>query len=308
MASISSQPILGLATLHSPWWNRETNSPELTLLDQAYAEGYRIMDTALVYGLGASEKALGRWMHLRRNREQLVIITKGGHPRLWRPRQHRLTVECVADDISVSLRRLRCDYIDLYMLHRDAAGCDVPGILQFLDEQVRRGVIREIGVSNWHHSRIANANAVARERRLTPFTASSPQLSLLTWTRPPWTGCVSISGRADADARGWYKDTGMPVLAWSPLAGGISERAGVGWIATGKCYDHAGNRARLAVAAAIARERGITVGQVLIAYVRSLPFPVHPICASRNLTHLRANCAALDFRLAPEEIARLEDS
>jgi aryl-alcohol dehydrogenase-like predicted oxidoreductase len=160
-----SHPILGLA---------ELKSSDLSFLDMAFDEGYRVLDTAPVYGLGASEKALGRWIRMRRNRESLVIITKGGHPSLWRPWRHRITVESIERDLSTSLKRLGCDYIDLYMLHRDASECDVPAVLQYLHEQTRVGRVRRLGVSNWRHERIREANAVARRLGLSELSASSP--------------------------------------------------------------------------------------------------------------------------------------
>jgi aryl-alcohol dehydrogenase-like predicted oxidoreductase len=301
------QPILGLASLQCPLRSTSRRSlSELSFLDQAYDEGYRVMDTAAIYGLGASERGLGRWMQLRRNRDKIVIISKGGHPRVWRPNRHRITVEDLGADLTASCRRLGTDHLDLYLLHRDAAACDLAAIMQFLDEQKRRGTVGAIGVSNWHHERIEAANATARRLGLTELSVSSPQLSLLSWTRPPWRGCVSISGRDGAAARSWYRDARLPILAWSPFGGGLTDAPGTGWTATGACYNHPGNRARLSRAAAVARDRGISVPQVLIAYLASLPCLVHPIYASRNVDHLRANRAALDITLSPDEILSLE--
>ena len=303
----SSQPILGLASLGNPLWStRRRSRSEWSLLDQAYDAGYRVMDTAAIYGIGASEKALGLWMQMRRNRDQIVIISKGGHPSLWRPARHRVTVECIAKDLAASLRRLGSDYIDLYLLHRDALECDMPAIMQYLHEQKRQGTIRTLGVSNWHHSRIEAANSIARRLGLTEFSVSSPQLSLLSWSRPPWPGCLSISGSRGAVARSWYREARIPVLAWSPLGGGVVETPGAGWTPIGTRYSHQANKERLARAAVIGQERGISVPQVLIAYLASLPCLVHPICASRNIEHLRANRRALDVQLSQEEILLLE--
>jgi aryl-alcohol dehydrogenase-like predicted oxidoreductase len=301
------QPILGLAGLGSLRWSGSRRSrSQLAILDQAYEDGFRVMDTAAIYGLGASEKGLGRWMRLRLNRDKVFVITKGGHPSLLRPGRHRLTVEGIAHDLQASLQRLQTEYVDLYLLHRDAAECDVTGLLQFLDDQKRRGVVRALGVSNWHHARIEAANAIARRRGLTELSVSSPQLSLLAWSRPPWRGCVSVSGAAGAAARSWYRDARMPVLAWSPFGGGLRETGAGEWSPAGRCYRHPSNQQRLAGAAAVARERDLSIHQVLIAYLASLPCLVHPIYATRSLQHLRANRDALAVRLAPEELRRLE--
>jgi aryl-alcohol dehydrogenase-like predicted oxidoreductase len=303
----SSQPILGLASLRSlRWTNGRRSRSELSFLDQAYDEGYRVMDTAAIYGLGASEEGLGRWMQLRHNRDHIVIISKGGHPSLWRPGRHRISVQCIAKDLSASLRRLRTDYIDLYLLHRDALECELPAVLQYLHDQKQRGTIRTLGASNWHHERIEAANDVARRLGLTEFSVSSPQLSLLSWSRPPWRGCISISGSQGAAARSWYREARIPVLAWSPLGGGLTQTTQAGWTPTGPCYSDPANKSRLARAAAIARAKGITVPQVLMSYLASLSCLVHPICASRKIEHLRANRTALDVKLSQQEMLLLD--
>jgi 1-deoxyxylulose-5-phosphate synthase len=304
----SSQAILGLSGLRSPLWREARgNYAEFAFLDRAYDEGYRVMDTAPIYGLGASEKTLGRWMELRRNREQIGVITKGGHPSLWRPGRHRITVECLDQDLRASLRRLRTDYIDLYLLHRDAQDCDVPAVMHYLHEQRRRGRIRALGASNWLHARIEEANRLARRLGLTEFSVSSPQLSLLSWTRAPWRGCISVSGRKGAAARAWYREARLPLLAWSPFGGGLRETPGAGWTPTGGCYRDYDNTTRLARAAIVAAPRGLTVPQVLIAYLASLPCLVHPIYTSRNRDHLRANREALMVKLSQAEMRLLED-
>jgi len=223
-AGSASQAILGLSGLRGPLWGEAPDDyPEFAFLDRAYDEGYRVMDTAAIYGLGASEKTLGRWMQLRRNREQIAVISKGGHPPLLRPGRHRLTAECLDQDLRASLRRLRTDYIDLYLLHRDGQGCDVPAVMQYLHEQRQRGTIRAIGASNWVHARVQEANVVARQGGLAEFSVSSPQLSLLSWVSAPWRGCVSVSGSEGAAARDWYRAAGLPLLAWSPFGGGLRE-------------------------------------------------------------------------------------
>ncbi|MEO7274793.1 MAG: aldo/keto reductase [Vicinamibacterales bacterium] len=307
-ASGSPQAILGLAGLRSPLWGEPPDDyAEFASLDLAYREGYRFFDTAAIYGLGGCERTLGRWTERRGNRRELVVVGKGGHPSLVRPGRHRLTPEALDHDLRGSLDRLRTDYLDVYALHRDGQSCDLTAVMRYLHEQVTRGTIRAIGVSNWTHTRIDEANTLARQLGLTPFAVSSPQLSLLTWTSAPWRGCVSVSGAEGAAARAWYRDSGMPVLAWSPFGGGLTRGADGAWKPSGKHYAGPGNAARLARAAAIAQQRDLTVPQILMAYLASLPLLVHPICASRNQEHLRANREALQVRLSEADVHFLEN-
>ncbi|NQT52881.1 aldo/keto reductase, partial [bacterium] len=128
------------------------------LLDDAVAVGCTTLDTAHVYGGGNSERAIGQWMDARGNRDAIVVLSKGAHPNQDR---RRVTPFDIAADLHDSLARLRSDYIDLYLLHRDDPDVPVGPIVEALNEHRAAGRIRAFGGSNWTHTRIAEANAYA---------------------------------------------------------------------------------------------------------------------------------------------------
>ena len=90
------------------------------LLDAAYEAGYRAFDTAGIWQLGGREGVLGDWLAATGVREEVVIIGKGAHPSIpaFRSRMH---ARAITSDLEWSLRRLRTDYLDLFLLHRDDA-------------------------------------------------------------------------------------------------------------------------------------------------------------------------------------------
>ena len=122
-----------------------------------------------------SEEVIGRYMQERGNREQLVILTKGAHPDQTGPRVNKKAIQA---DLSDSLMKLGTDYIDLYALHRDDPSVSVGEIIEVLNEHVRSGVVRAIGVSNWSWQRIKEANEYAAANGLVGFSFSSPNLKL----------------------------------------------------------------------------------------------------------------------------------
>jgi aryl-alcohol dehydrogenase-like predicted oxidoreductase len=101
------------------------------LLDKAVENGINALDIALVYGGGGSERAIGQWMEERGNREEIFIITKGAHPNADRK---RVTPYDITADLMDSLARLRTDYIDCYLLHRDDPDVCVGPIMDILNE------------------------------------------------------------------------------------------------------------------------------------------------------------------------------
>ena len=188
------------------------------LLDAIFALGCNTFDTAHVYGQGDNERAMGRWVHERGIRDQVVIIGKGAHHNADRK---RVTPFDITADLFDSLARFKFDDIDLYLLHRDDPSVPVGPIVEVLNEHLAAGRIRAFGGSNWSHQRIAAANEYAAAHGLTPFVASSPNFSLAEQYREPWEGCISISGLQNEEARAWYAERRMPLFTWSSLAGGF---------------------------------------------------------------------------------------
>jgi len=201
-----SRLVLGTMILHT-----DRLEESFALLDAAMELGYNTLDCAHVYGGGGSERAIGRWMQARGNREQVVILTKGCHPNADRK---RVTPFDLAADLHDSLARLQTDYIDLYLLHRDDPEVPVGPIVEALNHHHREGKIRAFGGSNWRHERIQQANEYARAHGLLPFAASSPHFSLAEQVQDPWgPGCVALSGPREAAARAWYAANQMPIFA-----------------------------------------------------------------------------------------------
>ena len=106
------------------------------LLDAVFEQGGNAFDTAIVYAGGESERGLGAWMEARGNREQVVIISKGCHHNADRK---RVTPFDLAADLHDSLARLRTDYVDVYLLHRDDPAVEVGPIVEAFNEHLAAG-------------------------------------------------------------------------------------------------------------------------------------------------------------------------
>ena len=187
------------------------------LLDAAWAAGITAFDTALVYPNGG-EIALGRWLRSRGIIDQAVVITKGAHHDAHR---RRVTPEDIQADCRQSIDRLGTGCIDLYLLHRDDPAVPVGEIVDALHSLQAAGMIRIFGGSNWTAARLAEANAYAASRGWDGMRASSPHYALGVQQADLWGGGVSITGDAGAADRAYYRQTGMPVLAYSPLCHGV---------------------------------------------------------------------------------------
>ncbi len=219
MELIDNSIILGTSHLGSVW---RTPKSEFYFLDSVVDAGFRTFDLAASYQIGGTERLFGHWMAARQNRNRLFLISKGGHPHpIIAP--NRLTLGALQADLEASLRRLRTDYLDLYLLHRDHPDADLQALADFLVRSKQSGKIKNYGVSNWHHERIQQLGL--------DIAASSPHFSLAAWEKQPWKGCVSIAGGHNQAARDFYTRTQIPVLAWAPLRGTKSPEAALTYLA-----------------------------------------------------------------------------
>jgi aryl-alcohol dehydrogenase-like predicted oxidoreductase len=291
------------------------NSKELdksfALLDAAVDLGYTTIDTAHVY---KSEWVIGQWMEERKNRDKIVLITKGAHPN---PDRKRVTPFDITSDLYDSLARLRTDYIDIYLLHRDDPELPVGPVVEILNEHYRAGRIGSFGGSNWTHERIREANDYAKTHGLVGFTSSSPHYSLAEQVVEPWAaGCVAISGPGAKEAREWYTASGMPVFAYSSLARGffsgrvsrkiyVKEQEVVDAVCR-KAYCHEQNFQRLDRVETLAKEMGATVPKIALAYILNQKFNVFPIIGAVNRNELQANLEVLSVKLSPETLVWLD--
>ena len=283
------------------------------LLDAVYELGGTTFDTAHGYGGGDCERTVGRWVRERGLRDQVVIIGKGAHP--YGGRQ-RVTPADITSDLHESLERLQTDMIDLYLLHRDDASVPVGPIVEVLNQHHQAGKIGAFGGSNWSTARLAEANAYAAVRGLTPFVASSPNFSLAVQVKAPWDGCISISGPNGQAERAWYAANNMPLFPWSSLAGGFfSGRFRRDNLDTFdsyldklcvETYCVEPNFERLDRAEQLGREKGLTIPQIATAYVLSQPLDIFPLVGCASGEEFRANLEASAVRLTPEEVAWLD--
>ena len=282
---------------------------ENCLLDAVYDQGVNTFDTARVYGL--SERSLGSWMAERGIRNQVVILSKCAHPDVpsWRK---RINEKEIREDLEESLRLLRTDYIDIYLLHRDDPEIEAGVIVEIMNDLHKEGKIGAFGGSNWTHQRITEANEYARQHQLVPFTVSSPNFGLAEQGDDLWGGgCVTISGPQNEEARAWYRQTQMPVVAYSSLARGFfsgrvkgdePEKASLYMDEISmKGYASPDNFERLRRCEKLAAEKHCSVSQIALAWIFRQDLNTFAVVSTSRPARMQENIDALSIPLTEEE-------
>jgi aryl-alcohol dehydrogenase-like predicted oxidoreductase len=274
--------------------------------------GGNTFDTAHCYSFwlpgcnGMSERVLGQCIRKCNDRANVFIITKGGHPgsppNYPRPDAY-LAPEVLASDIHESLERLGVDAIDLYLLHRDDPRVPVSVILDALNSHIAAGRLRAIGASNWTTARLAEANTYAQAKGIHGFVASETQFSLAHPNTPEPATDPAMRFLYDRDIA-WHTRTQLPVLCYSPAAGGYFASDGT---LSSYPFENALSRARLVRVQQLAARLHATPNQIALAYVMAQPFPAIPILGTSDPAHLADSLASTAIRLDPDQARWLRD-
>lgn len=284
----------------------------LALLDAFVDAGGTFIDTAEIYSdwvpgeKSRSEKLIGEWLMMRDHRDRLVIATKGAHPRLHSMQVPRMSRKDIEHDLSESLKNLRTDVIDLYWLHRDDPSTPAETIIDTLNAQVRAGKIKHFGCSNWRADRIRAANAYAAQQRVQGFIANQPQWSLAKVLQSSLGDqtCVVMDDAMHA----LHVEMQIACVPYSSQAGGFFQKVASGATSAEQMRMYAGeeNTQRAKRVQHVAQETGMTISEVVLAYLLSQPFAVFPIIGCRTLDQLRDTLTAHDKRLSPAQVAVLD--
>ena len=259
--------------------------------------GYTMLDTAALYGFGANETLIGETLGHRR--KEFVLATKGG---MFKDEQGRRAIngrpEVIRANCDESLQRLKTDVIDLYYLHRWDKKVPIDESVGAMAGLVREGKVRTIGLSEVSSPTIRRAHAVH------PLAAVQTEYSL--WSR-----------NAELAALDTCRELGIAFVAFSPvgrgfLAGAIRDTSLLPpkdiRLAMPRFQgdNFTRNLGLLEGIAAVARDAGLSMAQVVLAWVLQRGEHIVPIPGTTKLSHLEENAAAADVRLSAEVMARLD--
>jgi aryl-alcohol dehydrogenase-like predicted oxidoreductase len=271
------------------------------LVGAALDRGVNLIDTADVYGTGASEDLLGQVLGDRRR--DVVLATKmtarmGPGPN--EVGQSRLHIMRSLED---SLRRLRTDHVDLYQIHNMDPITPFEESLAALDDAVRQGKVRYIGASNLTAWQMMKAVGVSERRGWARFC------SLQSY--------YSLAGRdIEREILPLLEEEKLGLLVWSPLAGGLlsgkfdrngssdggARRAQYEFppVNTERAYDV------IDALRVVAARHEAGVARVALAWVLAQPGVTSAIIGARRLDQLEENLAAADLELTAQDLAELD--
>ncbi|GAV39995.1 aldo/keto reductase [Streptomyces acidiscabies] len=292
----------GRGPLFGEWGSTDVREAR-RLVDICLDVGITMFDTADVYSDGASEETLGEAIKGRRDR--VLVSTKAGLPTGEGPADAGTSRARLIAACENALRRLGTDHIDLFQLHAFDAATPVEEVVAALDDLVRAGKIRYLGVSNFSGWQTMKSLAAADRHGRTRYVAQQVYYSL-------------IGRDYEWDLMPLGLDQGLGAMVWSPLGWGRL----TGKVRRGRPLPQQSRLHRTAdygppvedehlyrVVDALdetAQETGRTIPQVAINWLLRRPTVSSVIIGARDERQLRENLGALGWELTPEQMARLD--
>jgi aryl-alcohol dehydrogenase-like predicted oxidoreductase len=280
-------------------------------LDQYLDAGGNLIDTADVYSAGVSEQIIGRWLASRTGaRDEIVLATKGRFAMGRGPNDLGLSRRHLGAALDASLRRLGVDAVDLYQVHAFDPLTPLDETLRFLDDAVRAGKVRYLGLSNFTGWQLQKAVDIAEFRGLSRPVTLQPQYNMLVreieWEIVPAA-----------------QSAGLGLLPWSPLGGGWltgkyrREERPAGATRLGEdpdrgveAYDRRSRVERtwdvVDAVRAVSAERGASMAQIALAWLVDRPTVTSVILGARTLEQLDDNLGAAELHLEAGETERLD--
>jgi aryl-alcohol dehydrogenase-like predicted oxidoreductase len=281
-------------------WGSFDEDAAIAAIRRARELGVNFFDTAQAYGFGVSERLLGRALRdeLTRDRDQLVIATKGGLRRTYAGVVRDASPAWLRAGVDASLTALGVDHIDLYQVHWPDAKIPAAETASALAELVAEGKIGHVGVSNY------NAGQMAEFAETLPVETLQPPYHLF---------------RRDIEASTlpYTRANDIGVLVYGPLAHGLltgtltedTTFAADDWrgrspVFAGKNYRN--NLATVGALGKLAADSGMTVSQLAIAWTLANPDVHVAIVGARSAHHIVDSLAAADIALSQADLAAID--
>jgi aryl-alcohol dehydrogenase-like predicted oxidoreductase len=279
------------------------------VLDAFAERGFDFIDTADVYSRwapghkgGESEELLGRWFARSGKRNEIVLATKVGMD--MGEAGKGLSREHIVRSAEDSLRRLQTDHIDLYQSHKDDESTPIKETLAAYQQLIEQGKVRAIGASNYKGARLTEALETAAKNGLPVYQTLQPEYNL--YQRQEF----------ETDLQPVAARFGLSVVPYFSLAAGFltgkyktkedakgAKREGM----VTKFFDDRGVRILKALGE-VASETGAAQATVALAWLLAQPTILAPIASATSVEQLGSLLAAVELKLAPEQVQRLTEA
>lgn len=295
-------------TLGCMMFGRRTELDEsIRIIDRAIDAGINILDTSNSYSRGLSEEFTGEALKRNGKRSKIFLASKVHFPMDdVDPNNRGVSRRHIIEQAEASLKRLQTDHLDLYQIHRPHPEVAIDETLRALDDLVRSGKVRYVGTTTFAGWQVVEALWASEKHHLNRFVSEQPPYNLL-------------DRRIERELIPVAQTFGLAVIPWSPIGGGLltgkyqrgqpvpadSRYANPGLVQSKRftqgVYDV------VEPLGVLAAEKGVPLSQLALAWVAQQKGITSPIIGPRTLDQLEDALKALEVKLTPEDLKRIDE-
>ncbi len=280
--------------------NRTEEDESIRIIDAAIDAGINFIDTANTYGRGVSERIVGKALAPSNKRDQVFLATKFSGRMGQDPNARGHSRYHLLQQIDESLQRLQTDHVDLYQVHVMDTEAPLDELLSTLNDLVRIGKVRYIGVSKWAPALLVEALMLAERYGWEKFLTEQPPYNLLD--------------RRIEDELIWVcQRHGLGIMPWAPIAAGLlSGKYTKDHIPEGGRFKDFNRRLthealdRIEAFKQLADEKDVTPAELALAWCMNQPGITAPIIGPRTMEHLQSSLKAVDIAFTTDDYQRID--
>ena len=279
--------------------NQREYSKAIQLWDSWFNLGGNTFDNSTYYREGKLEIFLGEWIKSRKLLNQVVVISKAGSENT-QPSEIPLFIK-------KSLDRLKMQTLDIFILHHDNEEVPTNEFVDVLNEQVKGGLIKIFGASNWKKKRFEESIIWSKKNNKIPFAIVNNNLALAKMNHPLWNDCVSSNNK---EFISYLKNYNQTHFSWSSQARGFFiedtflrkffRRKFHKYLKN--CFFSEDNLERKKRAAILAKKYNCKTNDIALAWVLNQQFPSYAIIGPKKISQLNFSLNSLKFKLNNNEL------
>lgn len=286
---------------------KKTEMKDIAPVLETYLDmGGNVIDSARIYSdwvpplIGRSETILGQWIKERGHRDDFILMTKGGHPRLDSMHSPRMSAQDMRHDLELSLSTLGVDCIDIYFYHRDDPSVPAGELVEIMEDFRRQGKIRYYACSNWTAKRMIEADSYAAAHGYRGFIANEMLYNIGQKYKDPNDDDTLVE--MDDEMIAYHRRGTNLAIPYFGMCSGFFHKLAVkgGDAVKDSPYYTPGNLRVMECINHICKETGATITQAVLGFFFTRDFPVVPLAGASSVEHLKEAMETVSFCFAPE--------
>ncbi|MGL5955008.1 MAG: aldo/keto reductase [Brevinema sp.] len=282
-----SSIILGTVNAGLDWDGKEGYE----IFDKYIATGGNIVDIASVYSnwvkpeINRAERFVGDWLrNTATKREDIIIMTKGGHPELDTMHIGRMSKEEMTKDLNNSLQKLGIDCIDIYFYHRDDISKPVSEHIELMEEFRKQGKIRYYACSNWTTKRMIEADKYCKQKGYRSFVANQALYNIGSAYMNPFPDKTMVT--VDNTMLEYHAKGSNLLMPYMALSSGFFHLLKEGKDISTSLYNTPQNLTLAQRIDHLCKKYNATISQILLGFVLNQKFDMCPLFSANNMDQL----------------------